>query len=68
MRRRRHETIEDHAPLDPVGLTLAIWLGGIVAVTGLVRYSNEAANGLAAERAAAAVTVASNAGPAWPRP
>jgi len=30
-------------PLDPVALTLALWLGLIVAVTGLVRLSENAA-------------------------
>jgi hypothetical protein len=31
------------APLDPIALTLALWLGMIVGVTGLIRLSESAA-------------------------
>lgn len=39
--RRRAEA--EAAPLDPVALTLAVWLGVMVAVTGLIRLSESAA-------------------------
>jgi len=31
------------APLDPIALTLALWLGLVVGVTGLIRLSETAA-------------------------
>jgi len=31
------------APLDPIALTLALWLGLVVGVTGLIRLSENAA-------------------------
>ena len=33
---------DDAQPLDPIALTLAVWLGVIVIVTGLVRMSENA--------------------------
>ena len=39
--RKRAEA--DVAPLDPVALTLAVWLGLVVGVTGLIRLSENAA-------------------------
>ena len=39
---RKREEREEAAPLDPVALTLAIWLGCVVGVSGLVRLSEEA--------------------------
>jgi hypothetical protein len=50
-------------PLDPVALTLAIWLGLVVGVTGLMRLSeNAAANAARAQQdpqlRSAALTVA----------
>ena len=42
-RQRRHAEAEA-APLDPVALTLAVWLGVMVGVTGLVRLSESAAS------------------------
>ena len=68
MQKRRQHTIDDNAPLDPVALTLAIWLGGIAAITGLVRYSDQAAQRFAADRAVAAHPVGPIAGPARPGP
>ncbi len=38
----RHDGNEP-VPMDPVALTLAVWLGLIVGVTGLVRMSENAA-------------------------
>ena len=37
-----HDTDEPQ-PMDPIALTLAVWLGIIVSVTGLMRLSQEAA-------------------------
>ena len=31
-------------PIDPIALTLAVWLGLVVSVTGLMRLSENAAN------------------------
>jgi len=39
---RRHAETEA-APLDPIALTLALWLGLVVGVTGLIRLSESAA-------------------------
>ncbi len=39
--RPRHE--DEATPLDAVAVTLAVWLGLIVAVTGLIRLSEHAA-------------------------
>ena len=39
-----HDQNDDAAiPLDPVPLTLAVWLGVIVCVTGVLRVSEDAA-------------------------
>ena len=34
---------DEAAPLDPVALTLAVWLGLIACVTGVIRLSDNAA-------------------------
>lgn len=34
---------DDARPMDPVALTLAVWLGLIVGVTGMIRLSDNAA-------------------------
>jgi hypothetical protein len=39
--KRRAEA--ETAPLDPIALTLALWLGLVVGVTGLIRLSEAAA-------------------------
>jgi len=41
--RKRAES--EAAPVDPIALTLALWLGVMVAVTGLIRLSEQAAAG-----------------------
>ncbi|HYZ61645.1 MAG TPA: hypothetical protein VE650_04265 [Acetobacteraceae bacterium] len=42
-RKRGSGSENEAAPLDPVALTLALWLGIVVAVTGLIRLSETAA-------------------------
>lgn len=42
-RRSRPAQAEQAAPLDPVALALAVWLGLIATVTGLARMSENAA-------------------------
>lgn len=42
-RRHGNRSEENAAPLDLVALTLALWLGVMVAVTGLVRLAESAA-------------------------
>lgn len=50
------------AGFDPVALTLAIWLGLIVGVLGVVRVAERAADQAAATRATAAMPVIASAG------
>ena len=40
---RHSDKSEEAQPLDPVAMTLAVWLGLIVGVTGFVRMSEHAA-------------------------
>jgi len=42
-RERRKQAEAEAAPLDPIALTLALWLGLVVGVTGLIRLSENAA-------------------------
>lgn len=42
-RRSRPAPAEQAAPFDPIALTLAIWLGLIATVTGMVRMTENAA-------------------------
>ncbi len=44
---------DEAPPLDPVAVTMAIWLGLVVSVTGLVRLSAHAATAAHDPRAAA---------------
>ncbi len=63
---RRHEA-ERPAAVDPVALTLAIWLGVIAGVTGLVRLSEQPSGQEAAEaRTAQDGTVSRPAAPILP--
>ena len=39
----RHHGNEDGQGLDPIALTLAVWLGVITGTTGLIRMSHDAA-------------------------
>ena len=49
-RRQRNRTQSDAQPLDPVALTVALWLGVMVAITGVLRLSEiAAANASAAQ-------------------
>jgi len=41
--KNRKPVESETAPLDPIALTLALWLGLMVAVTGLIRLSENAA-------------------------
>jgi len=42
-RKSRRAAESETAPLDPIALTLALWLGLVVGVTGLMRLSDNAA-------------------------
>ncbi len=42
-RKFKNRSDQEAAPLDPVALTLALWLGFMVIVTGLARLSESAA-------------------------
>ena len=50
----RGDASEEPRPLDPVALCIAVWLGLIVAGTGLVRLAGNQVNAAAAAGAAAA--------------
>ena len=52
MQGRQPETSDEAEPMDPIALTLAVWLGLIVSVTGLVRLSENAAANAALAQAA----------------
>jgi len=41
--KNRKSSESETAPLDPIALTLALWLGLVVGVTGLIRLSENAA-------------------------
>lgn len=43
-RQNRRRAEAEAARLNPIALTLALWLGAVVAVTGLIRLSEAAAN------------------------
>ena len=42
-RQPRSRERDEPEPMDPIALTLAVWLGMIVGVTGLIRMSEHAA-------------------------
>jgi hypothetical protein len=44
---------DDAKPLDPIALTLAVWLGVVASVTGLVRLGQDAADQAAITQAIA---------------
>ena len=56
-----HRGDEEGHGFDPIALTLAIWLGMIVGVTGLIRVSQDAAAQTALAQAAAGQSVAGTA-------
>jgi len=41
--KNRKRTEAETAPLDPIALSLALWLGLVVGITGLIRLSDAAA-------------------------
>ena len=51
MRQRKPETETETAPLDPIALSLALWLGLIVGALGLQHMSEQAAEQEAAQAA-----------------
>ncbi len=66
MRQRKPETETEAAPLDPIALSLALWLGLMVGALGLQHMSEQAAAQQAAQEATAQATPtqASTASPA----
>ena len=54
MEHRRDDQTDEAEPLNPISLTLALWLGLIVGVTGVTRFVQHAANNAANTQALAA--------------
>ena len=50
MEHRRNDDMNEAEPLNPVSLTLALWLGLIVSVTGMTRFVHHAAENAANAR------------------
>ncbi len=51
--RRKRQPKDEQGTLDPIALTLALWLGLVVGVSGLLRMANDAASDAAIAEAVA---------------